>query len=103
MKTISLTDAKTRLPQLVDSLAEGPVLLTRQGQPCAALIALDKSFDQEVYSLSRNQQLRRMIDDACRQARRTGGIPFSQVSAEVEARERRARTKPVQRKGKDCS
>ena len=37
MKTISLTDAKARLAELVDGLEEGPVLLLRKGRPCAAL------------------------------------------------------------------
>lgn len=91
MKTVSLTDAKTRLAQLVDSLDQGPVLLTRHGQPCAALIALDEKFDEEAYSLARNKRLRQMIDHACRQVRRTGGIPFSQILAEFEGPARRPR------------
>ena len=41
MKTISLADAQARLAELVDRLAEGPVLLLHKGRPCAALVGLD--------------------------------------------------------------
>lgn len=100
MKTITLTDAKNRLAQLVDSLEQGPVLLTRHGLPCAALVALDARFDQEVYSLSRNKRLRQMIDDACREVRKTAGIPFLQVVAEVERLVKRRETRTVRGKQK---
>jgi prevent-host-death family protein len=84
MKTISVTDAQTRLGELVDALEDGPVLLVRQGQPCAALVGLDERFDREAFSLGRNKRLRRLMDEACRRTKKTGGIPFAEILAEVE-------------------
>jgi len=85
MKTMSLTDAQTQLVQLVDVLKEGPVLLLRKGQPCAALVGLDEHFDREAFSLGRDQSLRRLIDGACRKTNEGGGIPFSEILKEVDA------------------
>jgi antitoxin (DNA-binding transcriptional repressor) of toxin-antitoxin stability system len=85
MKTMSLTDAQTQLAQLVDVLKEGPVLLLRKGQPCAALVGLDEHFDREAFSLGRDKSLRRLIDEACRKTKEGGGIPFSEILQEVDA------------------
>jgi antitoxin (DNA-binding transcriptional repressor) of toxin-antitoxin stability system len=86
MKTMSLTDAQTQLAQLVDVLKEGPVLLLRKGQPCAALVGLDEHFDREAFSLGRDKSLRRLVDEACRKTNEGGGIPFSEILREVDAR-----------------
>ena len=84
MKTVSLTDAQAQLAQLVDALEEGPVLLLRQGRPCAALVGLDEHFDREAFSLGRNKSLRRLVDEACRKTKEGGGIPFSEILKEVD-------------------
>jgi len=81
---MSLTDAQTQLAQLVDALEEGPVLLLRQGRPCAALVGLDEQFDREAFSLGRNKSLRRLVDEACRKTKEGGGIPFSEILKEVD-------------------
>jgi antitoxin (DNA-binding transcriptional repressor) of toxin-antitoxin stability system len=86
MKTMSLADAQTQLPELVDVLKEGPVLLLRKGRPCAALVGLDEHFDRESFSLGRDRSLRRLIDEACRKTKEGGGIPFSEILKEVDAR-----------------
>jgi antitoxin (DNA-binding transcriptional repressor) of toxin-antitoxin stability system len=85
MKTISVVEAQKQLPDLVAALKEGPVLLVRNGQPCAALVGLNERFDREAFSLGRNRRLRRLMDDACRRAE-TRGIPFSQILREVRHR-----------------
>ena len=74
MKTISVDEAQKQLTDLIGALKEGPVLLLRRGQPCAALVGLDERFDLEAFSLGRNRRLRRLIDDACRRTKETGGI-----------------------------
>jgi len=84
MKAMSLAQAQTQLVELVNALREGPVLLLRQGQPCAALVGLGERFDREAFSLGRNKRLRQLVDEACRRTKETGGIPFSEIVAEVE-------------------
>ena len=85
MKTMSLADAQTQLPQLIEVLRDGPVLLLRKGQPCAALVGLGEHFDREAFSLGRDPSLRGLIDEACRKTNEGGGIPFSEILKEVDA------------------
>jgi len=89
MKTVSLTDAKNQLPRLVNGLVEGPIVLTRNGKPCAALVGLDEKLDREALALGRNKRLRELINDACREAQEKGAIPFAKVLAKVQGRMRR--------------
>jgi antitoxin (DNA-binding transcriptional repressor) of toxin-antitoxin stability system len=84
MRSVSLSDAETPLGELVDVLQEGPVLLLREGRPCAALVGLDERFDHEAFSLGRNRRLRRLVDAACGRTRNGRGIPFSQMVEEIE-------------------
>jgi antitoxin (DNA-binding transcriptional repressor) of toxin-antitoxin stability system len=93
MKTMSVTDAQTQLPQLVEVLKEGPVLLLRKGQPCAALVGLDEHFDREAFSLGRDPALRRLIDEACRKTVEGGGIPFSEILKALDAESSRPNTR----------
>jgi antitoxin (DNA-binding transcriptional repressor) of toxin-antitoxin stability system len=93
MKTISVLEAEKQLANLVGGLEDGPVLLLRNGQPCAALIGLGEHFDREAFALGRNKRLRQLIDDACRRARKTGGVSFSEILREIRGR---ARGKPRQ-------
>jgi antitoxin (DNA-binding transcriptional repressor) of toxin-antitoxin stability system len=83
MKTISVVEAQKQLTDLIGALREGPVLLLRKGQPCAALVGLDERFDREAFSLGRNKRLRQIIDDACRRTKETGGISFSEILREI--------------------
>lgn len=94
MKTISVTDAQSQLAGLVDALTEGPVLLLRKGRPCAALVGLGERFDREAFSLGRNKRLRRRLDEACRRTNDTGGVPFSEILAEVERQQPGRKTQP---------
>jgi antitoxin (DNA-binding transcriptional repressor) of toxin-antitoxin stability system len=100
MKTISLAAAQEQLSNLVNTLNEGPVLLLRQGQPCAALVGLDEHFDPEAFSLGRNKRLRRLLDETCRRTKETGGTPFSDIVAEVEKRQGRRRARPARPRAK---
>lgn len=95
MKTMSVATARLRLAELVDALAEGPVLLLRHGRPCAALVGLNDRFNREAFSIGSNKRLRKLVDDACRRTRETGGIPFSQILAEIEPRTTGRKVRPT--------
>lgn len=84
MKTISVIEAQKQLPDLVNALEDGPVLLLCKGQPCAALVGLNEHFDREAFSVGRNKRIRQLIDAACRRTRQAGGIPFSEILSEME-------------------
>ena len=83
MKSISVVEAQKQLADLVGTLKDGPVLLLREGQPCAALVGLNERFDREAFSLGRNTRLRRLIDLACRRTKETGGVSFSEILDEI--------------------
>jgi len=100
MKTMSVTDAQTQLVELVDALKEGPVLLLRKGQPCAALVGLDERFDRESFSLGRDKSLRRLIDEACRKTKEGGGIPFSEILREVDEQHPGRKRQPARPRAK---
>ena len=100
MKTISVAEAQKQLTELIGALTEGPVLLLRDGRPCAALVGLDERFDREAFSLGRNNRLRQMIDDACRRTKETGGISFSEILREMPPQPaRKTRTRRQAGKG----
>jgi antitoxin (DNA-binding transcriptional repressor) of toxin-antitoxin stability system len=101
MKTMSLTDAQTQLAQLVDALEEGPVLLMRKGQPCAALVGLGEHFDREAFSLGRNKSLRGLVDEACRKPKEGGGIPFSEILKEVDQQHPAQKKRPARPRAKN--
>ena len=99
MKTISVLEAEKQLANLVGGLEDGPVLLFRNGQPCAALIGLGEHFDREAFALGRNKRLRRLMDVACQKTGETGGIPFSDILAEVRQRGQR-KARPARPRGR---
>jgi antitoxin (DNA-binding transcriptional repressor) of toxin-antitoxin stability system len=99
MKTISVIEAQKQLADLVGALNEGPVLLLRRGEPCAALVGLGERFDREAFSLGRNKCLRKLMDDACRRTKETGGIPFSEILSEIK-QQPAGRARPRRRPGK---
>src|SRR5260370_13774739 len=98
MKTMSVADAQKQLPDLVGAVEEGPVLLLREGEPCAALVGLAERFDREAFSLGRNKRFRKLVDDACRSTKETGGIPFSKILAQVRRPQRKTRSALPRRK-----
>ena len=100
MKTISLTDARDQLAELVGVLDDGPVLLLRNGKPCAALVGLAERFDREAFSLGRDKSLRRLVDGACREVSEGGGIPFSDILREVDAHHSSRKKRPSRPRAK---
>ncbi|MGO9463119.1 MAG: hypothetical protein ACLQIB_31735 [Isosphaeraceae bacterium] len=97
MKSVSVLEAQKQLTDLIGALKEGPVLLLHEGQPCAALVALDERFDREAFSLGRNKRVRQMIDDACNRANESGGVSFADILREIQpqpVRKTRKRRQP---------
>ena len=93
MKTMTVANAQTKLNELVSALSEGPVLLLRKGQPCAALVGLSEPFDREAFTLGRNKRLRQLMDEACQRAKKGEGIPFAEILADLDKPQTRARSR----------
>ncbi len=63
---ISLSDARARLPELLDRVAAGEVVhITRRGKPTAALVDHDRWMKTKTHdALIRARELRRRLDEA---------------------------------------
>ena len=58
MRVLGISEAKTKLSQLVDALPlEGSVVITKNGQPRAVLMPVTADTDLEVLALSQNQRI----------------------------------------------
>jgi len=89
MKTATLHEVKSGLGRFVAEAGDGPVVIMRNGKPCAALVTL-AGMDLEAFALAHSPRFLARLDHAARQAR-TRGTRFSVVEAQVEARIQRRR------------
>ena len=63
MKTVTLTDAKSRLSSYVDQcMTEGPVIITRNGKPVAVLLAPTDEDDLDRLMLARSPRFQALLD-----------------------------------------
>lgn len=87
MKIIPLYEAKNRLSEYVKDARRAPIVITVNGRPAAALVALDGE-DLESFLLANHPRFTAMLDRAHAAAREQGTTPLSAVEREVAARER---------------
>ncbi len=80
MKIESVRVVRNRLSEMIKSLPTGPVIITRNGSPCAALVALGEHTDLEAFLIAHNPRLTALIE---RGMSEPGGIPLARVQQEV--------------------
>ena len=98
MRVAPLFEVKNRLSEYVARSRGGPVVITRNGRPCAAIVAIEGE-DIEAFLLRNHPLFLAEFDRAHARARKEGTIPFTEVEREVRARERtRARRPPRSRR-----
>jgi antitoxin (DNA-binding transcriptional repressor) of toxin-antitoxin stability system len=61
MKTIEISKAKGTLEEYAGTIGQGPVVVTKGGQPVAALVAIENA-DLETVSLSTNPEFIALIE-----------------------------------------
>ena len=88
MKIESVRTVRERLSQMIKTLPKGPVIITKNGRPCAALISLGEDSDLEAFLIAHHRGLVSLID---RGAAQRGGRSLDAVEREVARRERKAR------------
>lgn len=88
MRIESVRAVRDRLSEMLKTLPAGPVIITRNGRPCAALVALDEGTDLEAFLVAHDPKLVSLIE---RGMAEPGGIPLAEVEREVSRRERRQR------------
>ncbi|HXG11084.1 MAG TPA: hypothetical protein VNK04_15095 [Gemmataceae bacterium] len=82
MKVIPLEKVELTLPEVADMAKAGPVILTRNGRPLAAVKDLSGS-DWESVSLANNPQFAALIEESRRSYREEGGISLDDLRKEL--------------------
>jgi len=82
MKVIPLEETSLTVPELADLVKEGPVILTRNGQPLISVRDVSGS-DWESVSLASNPQFMALIDESRRSYREEGGIGLDDLRREL--------------------
>ena len=75
---------------MMEPLPRGPVIVTKHGRPCAALVSLDEGVDLEAFLVAHNRRLVALIERGMSQA---GGMPFREVERAISRRERKQRAR----------
>jgi hypothetical protein len=78
MKVIEQRDATATLAAYAADTESGPVIVTIEGRPVAALVALDNT-DPETPSLSTNPEFVDLIERSLASAGSKGGIPSDEM------------------------
>jgi prevent-host-death family protein len=84
MKVIGLSEAKDKLSSVVDSAANGPVVITRNGRTAAVLIVPENDDDLERLLLSRSKKLKAILEQSREQAKRGEIVSLEQAFAHLE-------------------
>jgi antitoxin (DNA-binding transcriptional repressor) of toxin-antitoxin stability system len=78
MKVIERANATASLAEYAAEISKGTVIVTDQGQPVAALVAIENT-DLETASLSTNPKFLELIERARSRARTEGGISSEEM------------------------
>jgi prevent-host-death family protein len=88
MQIASVADIKARLSSYLEQVENGPVIITKNGRPVAALVAITDEDELERLVMAHTPRLRRLLEDAAERVKRGGGIPhdefWRQVAEEAE-------------------
>lgn len=83
MKVIEKTDATGTLAEYASAIASGPVIVTSEGRPVAALVPIENA-DLETVSLSTNRQFIELIERSRARVQAEGGIPSEEMRRRFE-------------------
>jgi prevent-host-death family protein len=64
MRIAPVAEVKARLSHFLDESQAGPVIVTRNGRPVAALVAIPDAEELERFVLAHTPRLRRLLDGA---------------------------------------
>lgn len=93
MKIAPLYEVKNKLSEMVKETESGPVVITKNGKPCAALVHLSEDEDMETFMLSHSPRFLELVDRAAENTRQKGGTPLSELVKELPTPGRRKRKK----------
>ena len=82
MKVVPLEETTLTVPELEEMVKDGPVILTRNGQPHLAVNDVSGS-DWESVSLASNPRFLAIIEESRRSYREEGGIRLDELRREL--------------------
>ena len=85
MKVVPLEQTTLTMTDLAELVKEGPVILTRDGQPLLAVKDVSGS-DWESVSLASNPRFMALIEESRRSYRENGGISLGEVRRELDSK-----------------
>jgi hypothetical protein len=85
MKVVPLEQTTLTMTVLAELVKEGPVILTRDGQPLLAVKDVSGS-DWESVSLASNPRFMALIEESRRSYRENGGISLGEVRRELDSK-----------------
>lgn len=78
MKTIEVSKASAPLSQYAQKVAEEPIIITANGKPMAAIVAIENA-DMETVSLGTNPQFLALIERSRTRQQKEGGITSKEM------------------------
>jgi len=81
VKVAPLYEVKNSLSRYVGETERGPVIITKNGKPAAALVTL-VGEDLEAFVLAHSPRFRRLMNEAVAEAKQTGRS-LSEVASEL--------------------
>ncbi len=100
MKVVPLEESALTVPELTELVMDGPVILTRNGQPVVSVKNVSGS-DWESVSLACNPRFMALIEESRRSYREKGGIGLDDVRQELGIN-KVARRRTSAKKGKEA-
>ncbi len=93
MKIASVAEVKAQFSAYLKQSEEGPVIVTRNGKPVAALLAVRDEEELERLILANSARLRSILEKARAQIRAGEGLGHEELWHEVENERGRKRAK----------
>ncbi len=98
MKSASAGEAAASLQSLLDDVGDGPVIITRDGRPIAALVAVEDE-DLDRFVLAHTPRFRRLLEESYESIKHDGGLDEEEFWNFMDARYRNAVCKPASPSG----
>lgn len=84
LRKVEVTEATEPLAQYAEAVEEGPLVVTRDGQPIAVIISVENA-DLETVSLSNHPGFLEVIERSRARQKREGGLSSAEMRALFES------------------
>lgn len=85
MRIASIADIKANFSTFLRESERGPIIITRNGKPAAALVSVVDDDDVEQLILTYSPRFQAILHQARQEVAETGGIPHDEFWRQVDA------------------